>query len=180
MVTSWWSPNLKSALSQGDVLSPILIGSSSTPPTYLSKQNSKGGLLWGPTIEWRPEGDQTGYFLARGRVIHGIVISHDCEIDKKTKRSRILVAPISQISKVQDETSRQAILEQRRYALMPLPEIPNLGDYYADFRLLTVVDRTNADQSIRLASMSEDGVLRLQAQLIAFFTRRNIFNSKLG
>jgi len=56
---------------------------------------------------------------------------------------------------------------------MPLPGVPQLGDYYADLRCLMWLDRKIVDQNKRIASMSEEGVLRLQAQLIGFFTRKS-------
>jgi len=170
---SWWTPQLKSELSQGDVLSPIPIGSPHLPVTYLSKGRvEKGSQVWLQSSKWQPDGDGIGLFLGKGRVIHGLVVSHDCEIDKPSRSARVLIAPISQLDKL-EESARQPIIEQKRYSLMPLPGVPQLGDYYADLRCLMWLDRKIVDQNKRIASMSEEGVLRLQAQLIGFFTRKS-------
>jgi hypothetical protein len=105
-------------------------------------------------------------------MLHAIVLSHDCEIDKQTRNRRIIVAPISLLDAIDDNAQRQAIIEQQRIAFIPLPEIPGLGNYYADLRSLSYVDRDIVDAASRMASMNEGGVVRLRVQLASFFTRK--------
>ncbi len=171
---SWWAPQIKPELSQGDVLSPVLIGSPAVPETFLSNRHVKGGELgWFPSSNWQPDGNGRGSFLGKGRIIHGIVVSHDCELDKKRRGARVLVAPISSLEKLSPVHS-QPIIEQKSYSKMPLPGIPQLGDYYVDLNCLMWLDREIVDRVKRIASMSEDGVTRLHAQLFGFFTRKQL------
>jgi hypothetical protein len=174
---SWWAPHLKSGLSQGDVVSPVLIGAAQLPIVYLNK----GPVLKDNVQTWTRStsfvsnpGDGLGNFLGKGRINHALIVSHDCEIDKARRVSRILVAPVSPLANVTDTMVRQAIIEQRRFATMPLPNLPTLGDCYADLRLLMWIDRKLIeDAGKRVASMTDEAVIRLQAQLIGFFTRKD-------
>lgn len=86
----------------------------------------------------------------------------------------MLVAPVALLSTISDAHTRDKILRQERIALMPLPEVPNFGTSYVDFRSLAFIDRGAIDECKRTASMSDEGVARLQVQLIAFFTRKNL------
>jgi len=54
---------------------------------------------------------------------------------------------------------------------MPLPEVPNLGDAYADLRFIQVLDGSVLEPVMRVAQLSDAGVDRLHKQLIVFFTR---------
>ena len=66
------------------------------------------------------------------------------------------------------------MFEQREWAFLPLPDVPELGDYYADLRLIHPVDRRFLRDDSRLASMTDEATLRLQAQLVGFFTRKRL------
>ena len=175
---SWWAPHLKAELSQGDVLAPVLIGSVQHPILYLKK----GPVLKVNVQSWVPSsdfisnpGDGLGNFLGKGRVVNAIIVSHDCEIEKPRRGTRILIAPASPLTNVTDTNHRQKIMEQKHFALLPLPGIPKLGDCYADFRLLMWVDKKLVeDAGKRIASMTDEAVIRLHAQLIGFFTRRGL------
>lgn len=175
---SWWAPHLKSELSQGDVISPVLIGAAQLPIVYLNKGSVQKGNVqtWIRSATFVPNlGDGLGNFLGKGRVNHALIVSHDCEIDKPRRGSRILIAPVSPLANVADMMVRQAIVEQKRHATMPLPGLPTLGDCYADLRLLMWIDRKLIeDAGKKVASMTEEAVIRLQAQLIGFFTRKDI------
>ena len=175
---SWWAPHLRSELSQGDVLSPVLIGAAQLPVVYLSK----GPVLKGNVQTWTPPsvfapnpGDGLGNFLGKGRVNHALIVSHDCEIDKPRRGSRVLIVPVSPLTNVVDAVGRQAIIEQKRYASIPLPGLPSLGDCYADFRLLMWIDRKIIeDAGKRVASMTDEAVILLQARPVGFFTRKDL------
>jgi hypothetical protein len=98
------------------------------------------------------------------------VVSHSCELEKKDD-SRVLVAMTGLLSDVQDPAKRAAILDQKRRAFMPLPEIPGSEDHYADLRTIAYVERKLIPDSSREFSMTDDAVIRLRAQLIEYFTR---------
>jgi hypothetical protein len=89
------------------------------------------------------------------------------------RSARVLLAPISSLEKLLPE-QRQPIVEQRSYSKMPLPDIPGLGDYYVDLNCFMSLDRKIVDHIKRIASMSENGVTRLQAQLFGFFSRKTL------
>ncbi len=173
---SWWAPQLNpSGLSQGDILAPILIGTSASPAKFLGLGPfvKSGKTAWGQIQAWKPDSSGLGVFVARGRLMHAIVVSHSCELDDKADTNRVLIAPIARLD-VLPEQSKVKIIAQERRAFLPLQGIPVLGDYYADLRCMTYVDRANIASDARLASMTDDGVIRLQAQLVTFFARLDI------
>ena len=115
--------------------------------------------------------DQHKYFLANGDILPGIVISHDCDLDKQRENGKVLLAPIGSIQTL-DPTTRFTVLEQKHLALIPLPLVPGLGDSYADLRLITSVPRELVLDSERVVSMNQSGIERLYAQLFKFTMRR--------
>jgi len=166
-------------LSQGDVVRDVPIGTAYPPITYLGRDTWPRKGKDGKTIEYRPQTkalepfrtDDTGLYIARGKVTRALVVSHSCELDDKPDVGRVLLAPAAPLSQITDQVAKARILEQKRRALLPLPELPELGDYYADLRCITYVDRKLVADSQREFSMSEEGVIRLRAQLIEFLTR---------
>jgi hypothetical protein len=170
---SWWLNRVNSeGISQGDVIRDVPLGVSMKPPICLSKETGKKGKeIWAPLANISQTSDPK-YFLFRGQIQPVVIVSHSCDLDKKQKK-RVLVAPIRQMDSLPQD-SHNDILAQRRRSSMPLPGIPVLGDYYADLRLISPVDRSYMDDDNRVASMTEQGLLRLQAQLAAFFLRLDL------
>lgn len=121
--------------------------------------------------------DATGLYIARGRIIRVLVVSHSCEIEKRDD-ARVLVAMTAPLANVQDPAKRAKILEQKRRAFMPLPAVPNAGDLYADLRMIAYAEQSLL--SDRKFSMTEDGVVRLRAQLIEYFTRMPVSDEMKG
>lgn len=152
----------------------MLLGTAHEPVTFLGRDTwtPKGrGPHWPQRSALEPfKTDSTGLYIARGRVTRVLVVSHSCEIEKKDD-ARVLVAMIAPLISVQDAGKRAKILEQKRRAFMPLPEVPGLGDCYADLRTISYVERKLILDSNREFSMTEDAVIRLRAQLIEYFTR---------
>ena len=164
-----WAGNLRPELSQGDLLSPVPVGSVAAPERHLKRGATQkhGVLTWQETGVWHPEPDGRGLFLALGRKLNAVVLSHDCEIDKE---KRLLVAPVLPMDTITGD-ALEAVRNGKRYPFMPLPEIPDvLTESYVDLRGTCFVERELIDDASRLCSMSDDGVERLQAQLIAYFT----------
>jgi hypothetical protein len=83
----------------------------------------------------------------------------------------VLIAPIGKIDLLSAET-QSAVLQQRQIALMPLPDIPQIGSCYADLRLITPVSRDAIDNAVRAVSMTESARDRLHAHLVMFFLRK--------
>jgi hypothetical protein len=163
-------------LSQGDIVTALPIGTTYVPITYMGR-NSWPRQVDGVERKYLPQedslvefpGDTSGLFLARGRILHSIVISHSCEIDNKPdRRGRVVVAPIASLAPLEEKV-RDNILGGERRAFMPLRGIPNLGDYYADLRNTSYLDRKIIGD--RMVSMNNDGVAYLQIHVIAFFSR---------
>lgn len=163
----WWGP-LEDKLSQGDVLSAIPFGAVLHPTTYLAKRTVKPNVF-----QWAPTDQVEEHTLARGRGAPCIVLSHSCELDKDEKKGRVIVAPIAPIDRVTEAAARDAILAQRRFSMLPLPDIPNMGTFYADLRVMTSVYRAHCNDAKRVASMSDEGRFRLAVQLVAFFGRQD-------
>lgn len=177
MAATWWANELNpQGLSQGDVLSPFLIGPPAYPAVYLGRDTwakpKTSDKYWPERKQLEPfRTDPTGLFIGRGRISSCIVVSHSCEIDDKPNVDRVLVAPIAAIETISNPASRAQILGEKRRAFLPLPGIPTMGDYYADLRAIASVDRRFIKDATRIASMSVDGLLRLQVQLIEYFSR---------
>lgn len=171
-MAGWWLQNLATELSQGDVVRDLVVGLPVHVPVYLQKKTLKGNeIVWAPGS---PQPDHNGVLrlLAEGRRCDVLVISHGCEIDKQDRKKRILIVPIAPADRL--SSSREAVFAQRDYALFPLPEVPTLGDCYADLRLIHPVDRGVLREQDRAASMTDEALLRLQAQIVAFFTRKDL------
>lgn len=168
-MASPWAENPKPELSQGDLLSPVPIASVTAPEKFLKRgQTLKHDVhTWQETAVWHPEPDERGHFLALGRKLNAVVLSQDCEIDRE---KRLLVAPVLSMHTITGD-ALEAVRNGKRYPFMPLPEIPGvLPESYVDLRGICFVERKLIDDASRLSSMSDEGVERLQAQLIAFFT----------
>lgn len=167
-MAAWWLPALNDeGLSQGDVLKPLPQAVSVFPTRRLQRKSLKGA----PEAYVPTEDTSRDYFLFRGAETEVLIISHSCDLDKNERKQRVLVSPIFRLDIVSKKDVRETILAQRRISLMPLPDLPELGDCYADLRLISSVPREFLTDERRLASMSEEGVVRLQVQLAYFLFR---------
>ncbi len=120
-----------------------------------------------------PDSDGRGYGVGIGRMLPALVITHSCEIDK-VGMNRVLVVPVSPLSNLREQ-ERVAVLAQDRFAFFPMAQMPNgWADSYADLRSMTFVDIRNVKEAKRVASLSDVGIVRLWAQIIGFFSDREI------
>lgn len=169
---AWWAPELQPELSQGDVLADIPGAVLVFPLTFLNPRPAKHEqTVYEPSptpFSRSKKGDDRLLMLSNGEVAGALILSYGCEIDKSKK---ILIAPVFAISSLPPE-NQIAVLEQRRFSLMPLPNIPRLGTCYADFRLIQCIRREYLRLEARHGSMTESAVDRLQTHLALFFTRR--------
>jgi hypothetical protein len=94
-------------------------------------------------------------------------------LDKPSKKQLVLVAPIASAAGL-DGGQRREVFARRRYAFMPLPGVPRIGDAYADLRLITPLERAYIDEQERVASMNDEGVQVLRESLVAFLTRMEV------
>jgi hypothetical protein len=100
---------------------------------------------------------------------HGVLLTHDCEIDKS--RGSLQLALVRQFEGVPEE-HRVAFRDNTRHRAFYLPA----GDYldeeaYVDLRRITVISPETLVAFDRLASMNEDGRRMLREQLFRFYTR---------
>src|SRR5260370_41219934 len=89
----WWAPNVKSELSQGDIVLalPFWVPLPSSPS--LEKVTIPGGhSVWAESQNVNVDKDGIFHLLGRARLAPGVVLTHDCEIDKKRRNNRIQVA----------------------------------------------------------------------------------------
>lgn len=173
IAASWWEPTLKTDLSQGDVVQKIPFCGITVPAKFLKWTAFKGNRQgWEEVpVPLLRVTDQRKYFLANGDILPGLVISHDCDLDKQRENGRVLLAPIASIEPL-EPGMRATVLAQKHLALIPLPQVPGLGDLYADLRSITSVPRKLVLDSERGVSMNQSGVERLHAQLARFIMRR--------
>jgi hypothetical protein len=102
----------------------------------------------------------------------GIVLTHDCEIDKNHTRASLIVSQVRPLSDV-PESDRDGFRDNTRHRAFYLPP----GDFldyesYADLRAITVLRASAFADLERVASMNEDGRRMLREQLFRFYTRR--------
>jgi hypothetical protein len=171
-VADCWADTLKVELSQGDLLTTTLVGTSVAPQTPLSRGPTKGKGIqsWNETT-WRADSNGIGHYLARGRHTHVIVLSEDCEIDKDGGKAPLLVAPVLPTSLLQTAEAMEAVKSRRRYPFLPLPELAGqIPESYLDLRCITYVQRPLVTEEHRTASMTKGGVAELVKQIIAFLT----------
>jgi hypothetical protein len=166
-IMSWWRPGLNpQGLSQGDVVQPLPIAVSVFPPKRLQQGTGKRGVeIWTPTSN-----PAKSHFLFEGREDLVIVVSHDCDLDKEHRNAKVLVAPVRRLDALPPEV-QASILGQEHISMMPLPDVPGLGNHYANLRLISPTPREFLSEERRVASMSVEGVERTQVQLAKFFTR---------
>ena len=179
-----WEANLKPDLSQGDLLSLVLVGTASHPKTALMRgATRKGGAqAWEHSPAWKPIlGNGRGYFLAEGVESLVVVVTEDCEIDKDSSSAPVSVAPIFPLALIQDIERRADVKNRRRYPFLPLPDLPGImPESYADLRCITYINRKLIQSADRHKSMTKPGVFDLQRQIIAFFSRISMEDLAVG
>jgi hypothetical protein len=117
--------------------------------------------------------DQTHQANARGVRVAGIVLTHDCEIDKDDRvRASILLGLVRPLDGLREE-DREGIRQNTRHRAFYLPANQHVeGESYLDLRRVTSVRREALEQLDRQAAMNEDGRSMLQEHLFRFFARR--------
>jgi len=170
----WWLEIVNpEGLSQGDIVGPLHVAIPLHPTTFVRK------ATWPKDPRDPSSKARTGYEVTDARQDHLVVrtaeaeycliVAHSCEIDKDSKR--VLVAPVALASRLTDANARSKIMAGQRRSIMPLPDVPELGDCTADLRLIQPVDRRALDAAPRIASMTPAGVERLHRQFIGYLIR---------
>ena len=165
----WWQPRLETELSQGDVVVETAFHATKFPFQFLRYETGKGGRE-----QWVPSPtpvERNTLFPFRGDLTNlpCIVLSHSCELDKRDS-SRVAIAPMQKLSSLTTEL-QDLCMQQKALAWMPLPGTPTLGDMFGDLRCISYVSRDQVKTLTRVASMTDAARMRLQAQIVGFFTR---------
>jgi hypothetical protein len=119
-----------------------------------------------------PRGQQN-HALVAYRLGHGIVISHDCAIDKPNNNNRVPYAPVASLETL-DPVTQEAVRRQAHLAAMLLPEIPGIGDAYAELRLISPFPFELVSGLRRIASLTDAARARLHGAIVAFFVLREL------
>lgn len=169
---SWWLPEKQKDLSQGDIVTGLPSWIAVPPLIYVEKRTMKGSQhIWSELREAKPDDEEFSHILIRSREIVGVVLAHDCELDKGNRKQRVQFARADRLDALNaDEQTK--VLNQGSLRLLVLPDVPTIGTYYADMRLIFTVDKRLVMEDRRVASMTEEAKVRLQNQLIAFFADR--------
>jgi hypothetical protein len=104
----------------------------------------------------------------------GIVLTHDCEIDKEPRRALVHVALVRPLRAPDvPEEHLDGFRANTRHRAFYLPTNDYLeGENYADLRRMTPLRVDVLLGLTKLASMNEDGRRMLREHIFRFFTRR--------
>jgi hypothetical protein len=102
---------------------------------------------------------------------NGILLSHDCQIDKEQVVLRWAISPVTPLHKLpkgqQGDTMRNRILSR-----LFLPRYGSLTeDSFVDFDNISTIDRDIIRGATRILALSDEGRRGLYAQFIRFLTR---------
>jgi hypothetical protein len=171
--SEWLEPAFRAELSQGDIFDGLPFCTPIVPVTHLTKGQAKGNpVVWIPSKATQPlpQGQQNHALFAY-RLGYGIIVSHDCAIDKPQKSTRILFAPVGPLANF-DAVTQDAVRRQAHLGAMLLPDIPGIGDAYADLRVITPFPHEIVSSLAQVASLTDRARDRLQSALVAFFVFR--------
>jgi hypothetical protein len=171
--SEWLAPALRPELSCGDIIDGVPFCTPQVPVVHLKKSSAKNlSVIWVPgTPPPSPPVGQTNYALFAYRVGHGIIVSHDCELEKPNRTLRVLLAPVAPIEAL-DSATAAVVRNQAHLARMLLPSVPGLGDAYVDLRQITPMPLDLITERPRVASLTDAARHRLGLALIAFFVKR--------
>ena len=175
MTTSdWWLPSVGPVLEQGDLIQTRFSFQLISPVKYLSKgATGKGGKqLWEESnVPPHQAGDEHVRVVSSIAGDFAMVLSFGCEIDKAN--SPVLLAPVSPLTKLPLKL-HDDVLAQRAFRYFPLVELPGIGFGYANLAKTFSLQQALIKPEDRIKSMTPDGIFRVQAQLVGFYTRLNL------
>ena len=160
-------------ISQGDIVADVPFTGLTKPPIFLKHANIGANRpAWEETASpmHSKKTDRTPVLVAF-KPLSGIILTRDCELDKERSNPRILFAPVGLLSSLPQETQDQ-INKQAHRASIPLPELPGLGNCFADLRGMASVPTGAVDMKKRRASMTDAARMRVHASLVAFLLGR--------
>lgn len=170
MDSTWWQSSLPELLDQGDIFQDVPFAFAKSPVQPLVSTNLKGGVRgWAESAAPKVDGEGNGHFLHKGPIKHAMLLNHGCDIDKPHTK-RLIVVPVLPLIAAPKE-QRETIQNGGVIALFYLPDVPGIGDAFADFRLMNCLAAELVKGATRFAAMSDDARTHLGARLMAFFLR---------
>jgi hypothetical protein len=170
--SGWWLPKINPDLSQGDIIRDLPVWIAAPALVFLENRTLPGDRkVWVESSAPKPDNNGFSHLLIKARHFVGVVLTHDCQLDKQAKKVRVQLAAATDIERVNSE-ERTKIMNQRSLSQLVLPDIPELGTYYADMRIVFTVDKSIITEPMRAVSMTEAAKNRLQNQIIAYFSDR--------
>lgn len=172
---NWWLPELRPELEQGDIIETDLHFQLDVPIKYLERgQTSKNHKQnWEEADSPKsPSNNVNPRILAHISGSYGLVLSYGCEIDKTKSSQTILIAPVVSLSKL-DPSLHQKILNQEVFRYLPIVGLTKIGDSYANLSKTFALQKQLVVSS-RINSMTDEGIRRVQAQLVGYYTRKKL------
>lgn len=167
----WWIKECEFDLEQGDIIKDVPFLLPAASPVYLERFSGRDGVAWRELTEAKIDGDGKTVALSKGPYMSAVVLNHGCDIEKKQNKY-VGLALVRDISDFQ-EADKDRIIRRETVPQLYLPSVPGLGDSVVDLRMTTLLPTAFVKTLVRCASMSEAGRVALQAQLFAFYTRRD-------
>jgi hypothetical protein len=111
--------------------------------------------------------------VSDGRLALAILLTHDCEIDKKGRDDLRLVALIRPWASISESAASNIRLGNRRrfFYLAPQLDGPALDESYVDFRRITTVRGSALPEAHRVLSLSDAMRDALREAFIRYVTR---------
>ncbi len=80
------------------------------PAVYLEKRTDPGHRVrWAEISGPTPDGHGNIHVLNRSRLSYGLVLSHDCELDKDKRRGRVHIAMLKEVASL-NPTEQEKVL----------------------------------------------------------------------
>lgn len=135
--SDWYLDEVRSELSQGDILEGVPFSTLVAPLTPLTKSSKgKSEIIWVPPDPETDAPAADGHALSLMKHGRGVVISHSCTIDKPNRNTRGHVAPLAPLHNF-DKATQETIRLQLHKSVLYLPEHGAMPEGGLDLRLMT-------------------------------------------
>lgn len=176
-------------LSQGDIVADIPYGLVDRPLRI-----ARTGPPWigEPHEAERPQAfssERAEHVLAPAKLDLAMVLWHGCQIDKflnkgqPTDKAYAAVAPVLRLSRIGQESTREAVRAGRHRAFFPLPAFDPDGngpsEFYVDLRLIWSVKQALLLER-RRGALTPDATYALYGHLFFFLTGLDVANSYIA
>lgn len=170
-------------LSQGDIVAGIPWGLIDAPVTVCrpdDRSKPEGKARYAPATDLKPPFKGIELVLAKAQLGLGMVLWHDCQIDKFENQQKppdkwfAAVAPVIALQQT-DALAAQAVKEGRRRAFFYLPAFPAIGlaqESYVDLRHIWPMKQSLL--SDRKGTLAPTARTDLYSHLFSFLTQRQL------